>query len=558
MKENIKYFINSKYYMFFLGWISLLCYGFAATNISVGIDDLEGGIYVGEGQAMMSSGRFGMVFLSKLFGYGNAEPFKSYAIDVIAITAFIASAIVFCSLLRDVSNDNISMFGYSIFSGLLLSYPLIHEIWEYTGANLCVCVGYLSVAISVYSIWNLIHKDNHKTVQREKKSFEWIIPIFLLTIVCSTYESLAVVYVFSVFLVLGMNVLYGKNECEKDTKGVLGLGCKFAFFLGCGLFCRILIHKIILIVFQLSPKTVGATTIRWGKESMIVIIKDLLVKGINRYCVMGLFYFPVAECVIAILVFIILMIVVIFRKKNYRFSLMIVGIGLVFSLFLLSIIQGQVTNYRTCQVWGMFVAVVGMGLVQFVETRKWKVKSIIQYCIYCGLSILCIQQSVYLSSMLSLNHVKSEEEAAIVRNIGQELEENFNNKKPIIFTGNHMLSDNIMKYTTVDKDSFSWKIYRNILYLQSDGYNDRVKEIDSKPMEYMLDAVSSRINWSIDSFAGSAMERLFSYYGYDIKIENDKEKRDKANDYVKKTNMPAYPQKGYYEEKQEYIIVNLE
>ena len=46
------------------------------------------------------------------------------------------------------------MFGYGLFACLFVSYPLMNEIWEYSGANICVCGGYLLDAAALNLLWD--------------------------------------------------------------------------------------------------------------------------------------------------------------------------------------------------------------------------------------------------------------------------------------------------------------------------------------------------------------------------------------------------------------------
>ena len=74
-----------------------------------------------------------------VLGYGRAEPSYAFGIDLLAALLLALAAVSFCALLRKAAQDRISMFGYGLFACLFVSYPLMNEIWEYSGANVCVC-----------------------------------------------------------------------------------------------------------------------------------------------------------------------------------------------------------------------------------------------------------------------------------------------------------------------------------------------------------------------------------------------------------------------------------
>lgn len=89
---------------------------------------------------MLAAGRFGMKLLAAALGYGYSTPVYQSSANFLAASFLVLAALQFCMLFRRIWKDKISMFGYGVFSCLLISYPLINEIWEYTGANVCVTV----------------------------------------------------------------------------------------------------------------------------------------------------------------------------------------------------------------------------------------------------------------------------------------------------------------------------------------------------------------------------------------------------------------------------------
>ena len=143
MKQEFGYFLKNAKFRAALGLTLLLSYGYAIATTRVSIDSLEGDRYIGTGGVMLSTGRFGMNLWAAVLGYGRAEPSYAFGIDLLAALLLALAAVSFCALLRKAAQDRISMFGYGLFACLFASYPLMNEIWEYSGANVCVCGGYL-------------------------------------------------------------------------------------------------------------------------------------------------------------------------------------------------------------------------------------------------------------------------------------------------------------------------------------------------------------------------------------------------------------------------------
>ena len=149
MKQEFGYFLKNAKFRAALGLTLLLSYGYAIATTRVSIDSLEGERYIGTGGVMLSTGRFGMNLWAAVLGYGRAEPSYAFGIDLLAALLLALAAVSFCALLRKAAQDRISMFGYGLFACLFVSYPLMNEIWEYSGANVCVCGGYLLDAVAL-------------------------------------------------------------------------------------------------------------------------------------------------------------------------------------------------------------------------------------------------------------------------------------------------------------------------------------------------------------------------------------------------------------------------
>ena len=119
-----------------------------------------------------------------------------------------------------------------------------------------------------------------------------------------------------------------------------------------------------LVLPQAAPT---APEILWAFYPFVYLAK-LLVKGILiNYALRGCFYLPIAELAVAALVFIVLVIALAVRKK--RPLLLLTGAGTLFSLVLLSFVQGRYSPYRTCQVFALFVALVGLAVYELRAPR---------------------------------------------------------------------------------------------------------------------------------------------------------------------------------------------
>lgn len=538
--DELKGFLKDKVFIAAVMVIALLSYGFATTNIAISIDDLEGDRYVGDGNVMLKAGRFGTFLWSKLQGPWS----NSFTTDCLAISLFVFAAINLCILLRRVSSNHISMSACTVFSCLLLSYPLINEVWEYTGTNVLICGGTLLASFSILLIHEILHG-------KKGKWRNLIGAALLMTWVCSSYESVVSVYIFFVFAVLALQIVYG-TEKEKLLKEVLRQGLVYAGVLCAGILLRTLIHSSFLLFTGIHAVSGGATEIYWGTDSALNVIKNWFL-GTVRTVMHSIIYFPLTELLFAIIVLVIIGIIAV---RKHGAVLLIPGFGMLLSLILLSLVQGSVSPYRTCQVYGAFVAFVVMLLIVIVQQVDWKRIKWMRTAAMVLAAYLCFYQAVYLNYFLTLNYVRSEEEAFVIRQISTDLQTDYDVSKPIVFVGIYKISDYINEKASISQDDPRWKLYSTLWNKGNQLIGNR---FDSTYLSRKLPQtnVNSVLCWGWYAHEQEAMQKLFSYYGFTYTPADYVEVFPQANQYAYDTQMPKYPQDGYIQDMGDYIIVCL-
>lgn len=83
--QEILFFLNNRFYCGLALLTTVIAYGYAATNITIGIDDVRGTLEIGEGRQVLASGRFSQAVLPALLGYHKEWIENSFAIDVFAL-----------------------------------------------------------------------------------------------------------------------------------------------------------------------------------------------------------------------------------------------------------------------------------------------------------------------------------------------------------------------------------------------------------------------------------------------------------------------------------------
>ena len=535
-KQRLDRLISNKYYLLCVIATAIISYGFAITHGTIDIDTLEGDRYIGSGNIMLSAGRFGMNFWARIFGNGVSDPYHAYTVDLIATLLLIAAAIQFCVLFQRASNNRFSTVGCIIFSCVFISYPLINEIWEYTGANVCVCGGYFLTGISVYCIYELL---NNKNLSLKQKILCILISLFCATIICSAYESIAAVYVLVVFIVLFLKSV-ATDKKEYTFSKLLKEGIIYSIFLACGCILRLITHKIILFVFKLEKGGNGATEIYWGEKPFIKILKGLIKSYRHEFIQKAQIYFPIA--VVSICIAILFFIMTIGTIKRKDFKLFFCGAGMMLSLILLSLVQGELSPERTNQPFALFCAAVILFTYNIIKNKKT-----LGRIFAIAMAILCINQATYLSNISQVNYARSEYEADIVKTIGTDLMRK--GYKKVIVVGEITIPDNIMDQVYWSKEELS-------------GLNkirSALGRAKITPRKKVNTNVQSVLNWSIRAFGdGKSLDELFAFYGFDIENHIEEELVSKARDYAIEISMPAYPRDGYISELGEYAVVCLD
>ena len=192
------------------------------------------------------------------------------------------------------------------------------------------------------------------------------------------------------------------------------------------------------------------------------------------------------------------------------------GFMIILSLILVSFIQGDYLNYRQAQSIHLFVAFVTYLFIQ--ETR------LNQKVVIVLLLFICLRQSVYIHSLLALDNQRSDNEAFVLQNIGYRIYSSFDDDKRVVICGKYHLGNNIDRQIEVPKYGLENSFFR--LFNPKHETDDHRRFVDK--------IVSSTINWSLRAFENQEMlKHSFSYYGYDLNIDDSYFDRKTNQEYTK-------------------------
>lgn len=457
--------------------LSALAFGYSLFNQTLSIDDLSRGYYTLDGMAMVASTRWGMTLWALLF---TTLEYTPYVDKFLGVIFWIAGATMAAALFYAVNGRKKRVWPYAVFSCLVVTYPLVNEIWEYNGANMIIPGNFMLACFALMLL-----------VCRKRPGIGSMIAASLLLLpVAASYEAGLFVYVSLVFMLLYL------RHCEADPASVrpwqwLREGLGFVPPLIIAIVLRYIIGYGLIALLGLEPVQVGATGIYWEtsgfSEALFNVLYNAKVYGYGR-----LMYLPIAEFAAATAFFAVRCVVRSLRVRSVR--PLLIGALLIISLFGLAIVQGDIMPYRTAQTVQIFVGFAGLLLSELSSPEAASPHPRrISALLTALLMFLSFRQAIYLHQLLALNHQRSENEIAIIHNIGDKLVSGFDLSKTVVFTGRVSLGSWIEDQITT--------------------------EIGGSPTRFIGTNVRSMLNWSKTAF-GSQREfaKYFGICGYDIKV----------------------------------------
>lgn len=493
--NEINHFLNEvvfniRFYLPLL-LITIITYGFNLFNRTIFIDDLAQEIYYGSGNIKLRGLRWGQWITDRIFTTIEFTPFVNKFLGVIF---FVLTSIVICSILYKLDNNKNNKWKYTIFACIFVSFPLINEFFEYFEA-LTIPLQFLLVSLSVL----------YQLVNEKVDILNVAINGIILSFIMAGYEALIFTYIFLVLI-----ILY-KQYILNDKKGWIIEGLRYAYPLFVALLLRFLIGYLILFITGLTYEMDGAESIIWLDEGFKAGLIGTLYNG-WLYIIRGLSYFPIGEFVASLILY---LIYIIKNQFKHKYSILL-GLLILISIFGLGILQGTRMLYRTAQSLYIFVGLAGYVICDKYCNETNKIKNILLVL----LLFISYRQAVYMHSLLALDNQRSDNEAAVIQNIGYELSSNYDLNKTVIFCGEYNIGENIESQISIKEGSLADKVESKIRDILED---------EDKPYynEFVYSNVNSVLNWGRKSFDGQVMlKKYFSYYGYDINVLEDWQNKD--------------------------------
>ncbi len=548
--QEVSDIFNQKIYIVCVLITAILSYGFAICQPMVGIDDSAIGRYFSEGIGPIM-GRFGYYLLNKVCPVAEYTPFVT---DFVGVTLLVSGSALWCVVWQRATGRRLSKVAATAFSCVMISSPIISEVFIYYLHN-GICINYCLSAILMFVFLDAMQSENKK-----QKIGKMAVCLLLLWLCNSFVESFTIVFLMAIVMIWILQAIYNSQKLKWKDLSLQALWAGFLLVLS--VLIRSVTIELITWTFSLQDK-IGIMNRRsvfealdWFKSGDGFAEFTMTIKKyIAMYYVNAIAYVPVRVYVIAVISLFVYALYRLFARKQVLPLIGAVAMQLI--PLILIVLEGHATFYRNSQFLPIYVAFVVLVLTCALESYAvkavWAKKLVAVWCVLIG--ILVYNQAYEMTQWFYADYMKYEDAKNTVVQISNELEHGYDTEKPIVFVGNYTIPKSIVQKMYVDYDSPKYERIARIL----DVMDPNLKGCFAMPYGYSLssEAVYSVFTWGNRAFEGWDKEThdFFAMHGHNFeRIENAETVTQIQEKYA---DLPGWPKEGSIVETETYIVVHF-
>lgn len=567
--EEYQSFWKNKLYVLALSLTAVLGYGFFVTHQTIGIDDTPYEAYFQDGLSAIV-GRWVTYLLNKIVHMADFSPFVT---DLAGILILMLAVTVWCVLWKRIFGEKIPLFGYVLFSCLFLSNPLLSEVYPYYLHN-GISIGYLCSGIALCAFWEGL--QGCQRGQWKQRIAAWAVSAAALWIALGCYESFMIVYLVGVCILL-TSVQMVKLQ---PKVGIFRALCIAAVIAGVAVVLRSVMVSGVTAVFGLESLKATAQQrsitelLGWMKaENAWAEFAMALKRVYVMYGVFAYAYYPIAIYMLAAVIAAAMAVWQTIRRKDLWIGILTLGSFL--ASYLLVVVEGKVTLYRSAQflplfcAWGLLLAVYGVQeLCRWAEhkgffgRKQGAAKRWMPRILCAALTVIVWNQCMDLNKWFYVDYLKYEDAKNTVDKIAYELEKGFDTSKPIIFTGMYRMPDSILADTYVPYGSETFFKINRLTQMVDEHLLEKFYRDEGVWVAQMPSL--SLIGWGISAFdTNEELIRFFAMHGHDLVPYTDttwadsQEQSQYRQAEVLSKDWPSFPKEGSIQDMGDYIIVHL-
>lgn len=543
--KELRWFLEQKVYVIAVVLAAVCGHGYSVIQPIIGIDDTAIGLYFDDGLAVVM-GRWTLFLLNKLFHMSDFTPFMMEFIGVILLCM---GATLFCVLIKRIVGERIGIIGYTVFTCIFITNPIISEVNIYYLHN-GVDLAYILTALSLLFFMDAME------VTGKVRIGKWIGSMLLIWLATGCCESMMIVYIIGLLIILFLRCMVQTDRL------VFGYMLKY-LAIGAGILVgaiilRSLVLPVMISVFRLES-VVGVKDLRSITEAFVLFGPggwDTFVMLVKRYWLVyfvnAFVYMPVAGYVLASVMVGITSMVQMVKKKNGWYLLLFAG--MMIAPFLLTIVEARLTWYRSCQYMPLFTA-FGMLLFYWGMNSIKRIKWLPYVCVAFAF-VFTYNQATELNKNFYVDYKKYENTKDVLLEIAWEIEKEYGNDIPVVFAGHYDTPYSLVQDSYV---SYGSQQYRYIAMI-TDLVDPHLKEkyFDVHGYSFIGEANNPFIQWGLDAFDGTnrQMMNFLEMHGHSFPLVTDKAVLENAKTIAE--TMPGWPAEGSIAMQDGYILVHIE
>lgn len=528
LKDSVYKRITNPFYVIIVALTTICTYGFYLARPSPSADWLSYDEYYNG--MLFGQGRFTATIIEKVLGLWNCPVWFE---PLLGLVCFILGTLVILAVFDGFAEYK-SIVPSIAFTCIYITFPLLPEYFIYNGAILTVGGSTLLLALALYL--EIKYKDFLRSA---------LIPVILMIIVVSWYECMILPYIGVVF---GIFFLLNRNSHNLKTKFVITKGLYFALILVAAIILEYVITTGIIKIFSIPIDSHASLQTNWRATPKSFLI--LLASYAAFWC-LKFFCYP-AFTILFIFLFIFLIMMIVELVKYKKFSSVIIYLGMLLTVFSMTLIRCGGSHYRIEQGMPFFVAFIVYLFCLDIKNKKTAIRHIFS-AVMVFLLIIQIGSTNY---SYFINNQRYEEDKNVILTVHSIVSADCDLNKPVVFIGDYIPTENIRNKTSYSEDSIAGKL-TSFAAEKSPVYKDKLQEMAQNREIYNFG--SSYLEWSIiypldTEHPLSELYKFCNYIGISYKHCTKAQFEDANERYA---DLPSYPNKGCIAENEEYIVVKL-
>lgn len=550
---EVKAMWKRRYFAVVLPLMAVLSFCTLLTNPTVGIDDTAFDIYFEQGVAP-AAGRWCLFLINKVF----ALSYNPYFMEAVGLALFCVSVSLWCVVFYRVYGSKIPDYGYLLFGCVMISSPITSEVIVYYLHN-GIFLAYGMCALAILIGMKPFRTDcSYKNGQKIKYL---LLSVLCLTIALGCYESFMIVFLMGMLMVyLSVRMTGGKKYREKAIPWAV-----YVILAAVGaLLCRTLIVKAMIALFGLQEETKVLNSrglhefLGWfdGTRSLsdfVYVMKDFFVK----YYINGVVYLPITILVLAIGILLLFAAGLSVKKKDGL--IVAVAVGIVLLPWLMPVLEGSATFYRSCQYIPLLTAFVALLVSRYVafliSAGAARRRKLIKYTSAFLAGVLLYAQAYEMNQWLYLDALKYEDTERTLDAVANSILQCEDSGKPICIVGEYKVPQSLAQQAICP----SWSKKYAIVEALVKNLDETIWEKYCTDTGYVFAETPelSFLEWGATAFYGFDRQiiKFWKMHGYTFTEDNNLAHYVEAREEMK--DGPVFPKAGSVVEKEDYIIVNL-